>query len=122
MQVFKIRELSEEDYKFVIISTSYQTPFSQLDEISHELLKTNPGSYKVVFDLLLNMGNASDRFVEAFFDGRELRKNSFKPVKLSKKNSLRKISTEFFSSNQNILNNSVLTSMQKQMLGKGMVI
>lgn len=123
MKIYKIIKLeNNNEYKFAIVSASYETPFSCLNEISNELSMYNPSKYKILFDLLLNMGNSSDRFIEAFFDGKELSKTSFKTISLNKRSELRKITTNYFKENLYMLDNSVLSSIQKKMLGKGLVI
>lgn len=121
-KAFKIRPLEYNDYKFIIFSESYETPFSHLDKISRELKKSKTANCKVIFDMLFNMGNTSERFAEAIFDGSQFINSTFKYVKIDKKNQLRKCSVEFFKKKPEILDCSILNSIQKKMINKGIAI
>lgn len=67
---------------------------------------------KILFDLLLSHGNTPDRFFEAMFDGHELIEDSLKSV-ASIPEKIKEISSDFYYSRQNYLENSVLSRAQK---------
>lgn len=123
MRDYKIIQTTDEKYSFIVFSESYETPLMYLDKISQELKEYNKADIKVIFDMLLNMGNTPQRFAEATFDGGSFIESTFNYFEVSKKDKLRSIGTEFLRSNIDILNDSsVLNSVQKRMIKKGMVI
>ena len=72
---------------------------------------------KILFDLLLSHGNTPDRFFEASFDGVEINEDSLKSIR-SISGKIRKISSDFYHSQQNDLENSVLSKAQKFLVKK----
>lgn len=122
MKNYEVVKIEHSEYAYMIFSESYETPFLYLDKISNDMKNYNMLKCKVIFDMLLNMGNTSERFVEAIFDGECFVDTTFKYTDIDKKNELRKISTEFFREKSNILEYSILNSVQKKMINKGIVI
>lgn len=122
MNKYNILKINNEDYKVIIFSNSYETPLLYLEDISNELKAQNLSNCKVVFDMLLCRGNTTERYTEAIFDGERFVNSSFKYVKVDKKNELRKIALDFFKSDISILENSILTSLQRKMINKGIAI
>ncbi|KEQ25186.1 type II toxin-antitoxin system RnlB family antitoxin [Paenibacillus tyrfis] len=121
MKTYDLVQIENKEYPYFVISTSYETPLTQLSQLTQEL-SAYQNAFKIVFDFLLCSGNSSDRFYEAFFDGKELIKTSFKNLNLDKKNELRKFSCDYFRNHKDYLENSVLNTYQKKMLEKGIVI
>jgi len=119
---FEIEHLKSSEYTFVIFSTSFETPFACLDEITAELIEKNLCHTKVLFDLLLSIGNTSERFVEASFDGQQFDRSSFNFVKVDKKNNIRSNSRDYYYNHLFLLEESVLNSSQKKLLSKGISI
>jgi hypothetical protein len=76
----------------------------------------------IVFDMLLNMGNTSERFLEARFDGDSIDKSSLRYVSIGKKDELRSVTANHLMVNPCFYDNSVLNSLQIKMLTKGIVI
>lgn len=122
MNKYNILKINNEDYKVIIFSNSYETPLLYLEDISNELKAQNLSNCKVVFDMLLCRGNTTERYTEAIFDGERFVNSSFKYVKVDKKNELRKIALDFFKSDISMLENSILTSLQRKMINKGIAI
>ena len=122
MKTYDIIRIENEDYKFIVFSTTYESPLAYAEEISKDLSYYNIKEAKVIFDMLLNMGNESDRFTEAYFDGNKFDISSFKSIDVSKKSKLRKISCNYFKTNMELLEYSILNSMQKKMLAHGLTI
>lgn len=119
MKRYDIQKIQDNEYEIMVFSTSFETPLQDVDDISKDLSNCTDCKVKVVFDLLLNMGNGSERYAEVFFDGREFDKSSFKFISVDKKSGIRKISTDYFKNNADMLANSVLSSMQKQLILRG---
>lgn len=119
---FKIVPLEKELYDAIIFSESYESPLAYLDEVTEEIKKQHMTNVKILFDVLLCMGNTSERFVEAFFDGKEFNLESFRVVELKKNDTLRQFCTSFFFENSELLEYSILTPVQKEFLKKGITI
>ena len=85
-------------------------------------MKLNLKNNKVLFDMILCRGNTSDRFIEFKIDSNMLVKSSMSILKIGKKNNIRKLSTNILNSNKEMLENSILTSIQKKMILKGIAI
>lgn len=122
MKNYEIIKIEHSEYECIIFSESYETPFSYLEKICDELKSYNIFNGKVIFDMLLNMGNTSERFAEIIFNGECFVDSTFKYIKIDKKNQLRKISADFLRVNSNILECSILNSVQKKMINKGIAI
>lgn len=120
MDIYEMAKIDYEEYEYIIFSQSYQSPFSCLDVIQSKLQELGLTSCKVIFDMLLTVGNTSDRFVEAHFNGKEL--NNFSYINIRKDSNLRKIASNYYSQKQEPLTYSILTSSQIKMLGKGLAI
>ena len=122
MKKYNILKINNENYKIIIFSNSYETPFLYLENIIEELKEQNLSACKVIFDMLLCRGNTTERYTEAIFNGEQFVDSSFKYVKIDKKSELRKIALNIIESNSLVLDNSVLTSLQKKMINKGIAI
>lgn len=123
MKNFDIQKLYNFEYNFIIYSTTFESPLTQLNEINAALKLNNINkNTRVLIDLLLSIGNTSERFVEATFDGEMLSRSSFKFVNIPKKHRLRRKACDYFKQNLFLLDNSVLNSSQKNLLSKGITI
>lgn len=67
MKAYDIIEFKN-DYKYVVLATSYENPMDELENIEEEL-SAKGYSGRVLFDLLLCNGMNSNRFIEMNFDG-----------------------------------------------------
>lgn len=121
MKEYELLTVNCVDYKFLVLSTSYESPLKHLKDIVSQL-SCQSDSCKVVFDLLLSMGNNSDRFVEATYDGLDREITSFNFIVLDKQNCLRKVTSKYYKEHICLTYDSVLTSQQKNLLSKGIPI
>lgn len=119
---YKIKKININNYKVIIFGLSHESPLLYLDDISKELKFQNIYICKVVFDMLLCNGNTTERYIEAVFNGEQFVDTSFKYIKVDKKNELRKIALDIINSDKSILENSILTLLQKKMINKGIKI
>ena len=122
MNDYKIISIDNDEYDVIIFSEEQRHPLSNLEEIEKELMKLNLKNNKVLFDIILCRGNTSDRFIEFKIDSNMLVKSSMSILKIGKKNNIRKLSTNILNSNKEMLENSILTSIQKKMILKGIAI
>lgn len=122
MKNYKIVSVDCEDYDVIIYSEELNHPLSILKEVETELKSMKLQSDKILFDMILCRGNSSDRFIEGKFDGSVIIKNSISVLKVDKKNTIRKMSTQLLLNNREMVENSILTSIQKKMILKGIAI
>ncbi|MCY6355181.1 type II toxin-antitoxin system RnlB family antitoxin [Clostridium sp. ZS2-4] len=122
MGKYEIIEINHNQYEFIIFSESYETPLLYLDEICDELKNYNVHKCKVIFDMLLNMGNTSERYAEVIFDGGKFINATFQYIKIDRRDKLRKKAIEILKEKPYILEDSILNSVQKKMINKGIVI
>ena len=122
MNKYSIIKINNKDYKAIIFSNTYESQLFYLEDITKELKNQKINNCKILFDNILTVGNTSERYTEAIFDGEEFINSSFKYVKIDKKSDIRKVSTDYMRSNISILDNSILTSLQIKMIKKGITI
>lgn len=122
MKDYKIAYINHEEYEVIIFSESYKQPLSNLYEIELELKKMKLKNKMILFDMILCRGNNEDRFIECLFDGENFVTSTIASVKVDKKNILRKLSTQYLLKNREVIEHSILTSIQKKMLLKGIAI
>ena len=91
MNEYSIIKISNEDYKVVIFSNTYESQLFYLEDITKELKNQKINNCKILFDNILIVGNTSERYTEAIFDGEEFINSSFKYIKIDKKSDIRKI-------------------------------
>jgi len=103
------------DQTAVVTELPQQPVFNQFRKLAKELLHADFEG-KVVFDLLISKGTSA-RFVEAYFDGKEIVRSSMK-LTSSEELSLEivKRQSQFFAQNARILKTSMLSNMEIEML------
>lgn len=114
MQNYELQKLNSSIYSYLILSKNYINPLEEIKDIELSLKGNN--QIKIMFDLLLSNGNTSNRFIEATYDGENL-----KDFKLCEDvdNSIRSLSKRFYISNINLLENSVLNKSQQTLIKQG---
>ena len=113
---YKIIETSCEIYPCIVFSINYINPMDQKAFIEKDLKQIGIKG-EILFDLLLSHGNTPDRFFEASFNGEEIREESLKQLPSISEN-IKKISQAFYNSQQDFVENSVLTRAQKFLVKK----
>lgn len=121
MKRYEINVLNEEN-KCIIFSTTYISPLDFIKDIENDLRSVVNYSIEVVFDFLLSSGNCQERFGRINYTGNEFDMRSFQFINVPKKNNLRKVSANYYKDKNENLENSILTSMQKKMIKKGIAI
>lgn len=120
--MFCIKKIDLEKYSGIVYSYSYDSPFSYLLDIEHQLKELGLKSGYILFDTLLSKGNSSTRFFEAKFENGKFIKSSFKNIKVLKNSEIRRVACEFYRESGINLNNSLLTEAQKRIIRKGLVL
>ncbi|WP_027367634.1 type II toxin-antitoxin system RnlB family antitoxin [Desulfocurvibacter africanus] len=120
MKLYEMKKIPNPDCGFLIFSLSHINPLDQLQEVENELSRV---SYigLVVFDLLMTVGNTSNRFMQMLFDGRKLVLQSAKRVEDACED-LQSISADFYRNNFDSLDTTVLTKPARYKLRKGLAV
>ncbi|MCU5076830.1 type II toxin-antitoxin system RnlB family antitoxin [Bacillus cereus] len=105
------------EYPIVIYSLSYVSPLGKIPVIEKKL-----ESYKgkVLFDLLLSNGFASNRYIEAEFNEGKFLTDSFRAVEPDIKT--KKESSSFYLKDPSLLDNGILHNPQKFLFKKGKIL
>ncbi|WP_078592937.1 type II toxin-antitoxin system RnlB family antitoxin [Evansella clarkii] len=122
MDSYKIFRLDDQSkYECLFITTSYQDPFEDIHLIESTLKESKIKGY-ALFDLLSQIGDNSERFMEAYFNGEVFEINSFQFLEVPKNSIYRTLTIDFFQKNSFILDETILTSIQKKMIANGITI
>lgn len=119
MKAYNILKLnSNSEYDFLVVICTADSPYDYLDKISNELMKFNY-SGKVLIDQILHTGNTQKRFM--IFDFQEGKLVNGEYISIKKDSTYRKTACEYFKKS-NFLEGSILTSIQRRMIQKGITI
>lgn len=111
---YHIKKTNLKTYPYIVFSTSYINPMDEMGALEKDLQGLGAQGI-ILFDLLLSHGDNPDRYYEAFFDGKYLDMDSLKNVQSVTKG-IKNISSDFYYSHKQLLNNSVLTKLKKRAL------
>jgi len=101
------------------MTLNYLSPTDYLQDIEEELQqKKHTG--KILFDNLLSVGNNSNRFIEANFNGLEIELTSFKVIKAD--DNIKNTVLLFYNENYNFVLNSILSKPLKFRIRKKLPI
>lgn len=110
-----LQKIEDNEFGFLALSVDY----SRLDEYIFDVekeLKKSKYKGKVVFDLLANNG-INDRFYYCFFDGKKILLNTLSAIN-ELNNEVQKVSSMFYLSNFEIINNSYISKQSKFLIKK----
>jgi hypothetical protein len=119
MDNFKLFNLSDNKYKYILICVSYESIVNYLDEIECSI-KDSSKNGVILIDQLLVTGNIKNRFVACDFVYGKLNLSTARNVEPNIK--IKKFSTTFFKNNPNFIDNSILPKYQRQLIKEGCVI
>ena len=122
---FAIKESQSERYDFLVLSTKGENVLNRLGEVEKEISNRFKAGKKsrILFDTLLYAGNTPDRFIHADYNDGAFDRNSFEFVNVPKKDHLREQSLNFFIDHSKYIENStMLNSIQKKIILKGITI
>lgn len=111
----------EGSYTAIVVTKTSDSPFDFLTSISEVLANQNIEGL-VLVDELLHSGNGEERFFEARFEKRTFDMTSFRFVNIPKNSRLRAVVCDWLRENPERLEYSDLTSAQRKMITKGLVI
>ena len=124
---YRIKPISIiENYKYIIFSMNYLGVTDFSESIINDLkeLYNEEGKVNVIIDNLLAVGNSDNRFIEMTidFDKMDITSESWKVYETPKQSDLRKFSSSFYMRKTEVIENSILNSIQQRMILKGIVI
>lgn len=121
MNLTNVIKLFDNEYSLCVIIQTYRSLQEVKTEISKEISFVKIDG-KIIFDTLFHVGSSEDRFIEVEANNGILEWSTSKCVYLDRENEIRKKVSETLRDNISILDNSVLTNVQKRLIGKGIVI
>ena len=108
------------EYKLLVLSVSYISPFDEIEELENDLREMNFKGI-VLFDLILCNGVSPNRFIKSYFDGNSFYSNTFEIVSNIKDN-IKLISSNFYKNNSDLIDKGVLSKPHSFLLKKGVAI
>lgn len=112
MDSYNIVYKKSNKYSALIYSVSYNNPIEDIKKISADIrTQLNEACY-ILFDLLLANGDSFNRFVEGYFDGKEIKFDTINVVVLDDREQLETIN-DYYKGKVKEVNNSVLLSSEK---------
>lgn len=121
MDKISIRELDgNQDYSALLTPMSLESPFGLIQHLLQE--GTIQVNGKILVDSVLTVGNNEDRFIEMIIDEGKIEVHTLSTITLSRQDCLRKLANEILREQPTVVDNSILNSLQKKMLLKGISI
>ncbi len=120
MNNYNINFLKCSDYSALVILCNSDSPLQYLEDIATDL-RDNLIEGNILIDQILHSGNNEERFIECKFDQGMFTRNSFKFVRIPKDSEFRKKTCNFLSETS-LIEYSILSSIQKKMINKGISI
>lgn len=117
--MFSVISLDGEEYDYVVIMNTQVELEDIMGDIECDLKYMCNGRCSIVFDLLLLRGDSGARFLETIFDGEKLDKGLFRSVNIKKKSNIRKVTSNYFRENRDLLWDSELSDYQRQLIIRG---
>lgn len=123
MKNYEIVRLSNGVNEHIIVhSTSFVSPYKQLNEIEQDLANFTNEPVVVIFDMLLCFGASNARYVSAEFDGAKFVEGTFKSLELKMDDVIREYSSAYYNRNRKMVENSILNTNQKRRLYAGKIL
>ncbi len=117
-KAYKIVTLpSEKDYSCLVILCNSNSPFDYINDIIRDVKGRMAST--ILIDQILHVGNTNKRFVALDYDGEKICGSSFALIK--KGSSIRKATCDYLNK-MDLVESSVLTSVQIRMIKKGVAI
>lgn len=116
---FEIISLNNKtEYNALIVMCTSNSPYDYLSNIA-DCLSNFSDDTKILVDEMLHVGNTNERYIEFTIKNGELINGKF--VKIAKTSEYRVASCGFFKGN-NLLEGSIVSSIQYRMIKKGITI
>lgn len=113
--LFKLVDMK---YNILVVETSSESPIKLINMISDDLIK-NKIEGKIIIDSLLYNGGNKERFISAIFINGKFDIDSFEFVKIERGDPIRKITSEYLRQNKELIEYSILNTIQKRLILSG---
>lgn len=121
MSVAKIIQLHGGQYVACAVVQTYE-PFCVVQKKLEKNIIKSKIRGKVLVDTLFHKGNSSDRFLELDVSDDTVNWQSIKVAKIDKRDNLRKVIANNLKNDFELLDNSILTDVQKSLIKHGIGI
>lgn len=121
MNKFELVSLPQMEYQCLVLAISYEDPLEDLEQIELNL-KEKGYNGEILFDMLGHIGDNSERFLSCKFSGESFELDTFKVVKISKSSVFRKVTKDYFLASKDLLDATILTNIQKNLIINGISI
>lgn len=108
--------------KGIIFSTNCISPIKAIKEIQMQHSGELSQCSEVYFDFLLSTRNSNERYAKVHCENGVLDMTQFSYIKVSKKDSLRRISAEFYRENADRLDWTYADPLKRKLIIRGIVI
>lgn len=119
---YKMQKLNISPYDYIIFGKSFYSSTDYIKHITDSVKERDRDTMVFLFDNLLNQGNNEERYIKIIWNYKEDEIKEMNWVNISKKDEIRKISLEYYKDQKELIENSILNSVQKKMILKGIVI
>ncbi|WP_051986289.1 type II toxin-antitoxin system RnlB family antitoxin [Clostridium amazonitimonense] len=103
----------------LVFSTSYISPLDDIIALEKDLKQHNVLG-EVIFDLLLSVGNATNRYIKGYFDGTSLDISSIKVIN-DIDEVIKEASRNFYMNHKELLDRGILNNATKYMVVNGLI-
>lgn len=121
MSKFNVIELNQHKYDACIIIQTHESLHEIKKELNQKVNNINMHG-KVLIDTLFHAGNVNDRFIEVLAMNGDLDWSSAHTACIDKQDEIREIVAKSLGDFPEIINNSILTSIQKKLISRGVGI
>jgi hypothetical protein len=118
---FEIINLQESKYAALVIMKTHMAPLQYMSEIAESLAHMKIKGL-ILIDELMHSGNNEDRFIVTNFNGDKFDRTSMAFAKIEKRSEIRRISCEYLSKELDMIEYSILSNNQKEMICRGLYI
>lgn len=121
MSKFNVIELNEDQYDTCVIVQTHESLYELEKELT-SLVNMLHSNKKILFDTLFHTGNSNDRFIEFELSNGEIDWETAQVAHIKKQDSIRSVIANRIKEDSELINSSILSSVQKQMILKGIGI
>ncbi len=120
MSEVNIIELSNEfKYSACVVLQTHLSLHEIKPVLEHQLTELQG---KIVLDTLFHSGNVEDRFIEVEIKNGQINWSTVKVASIGKHNEIRSLVARHIKDNLELINSSILSSIQKKLISKGIGI